>query len=199
MTCETNRLSLKIDPIPQQPLHVRAVRDPEGIGASGADLPETDRCWAREFRRARHAPDFARLTRTCFRLWNEFQGLYLLASRDGSSTGATSEACASWRWLISRSGSRSSTSGPILSTNYASRCFRDWALGLYRWPTVWGITWNGSRSPALMTLHLSDRKTIANWVIGGSMGIVQGELVDAGRKWPLYGLAERIMSQAPAT
>jgi hypothetical protein len=45
-----------------------------------------------------------------------------------------------------------------------------------------------------MTLVLSRRKGIANWLIGGfSMGIVSGELSYDGRTWPVHGLAELIM------
>ncbi len=72
--------------------------------------------------------------------------------------------------------------------------FREYALGFYRWPTSWRITWKGSHGPATMTLTLSERKGIANWVIGGfSMGIVRGELSYDGRTWPISGLAELLM------
>jgi hypothetical protein len=45
-----------------------------------------------------------------------------------------------------------------------------------------------------MTLTLTDRKKIKNWVIGGfSMGIVHGVLNYDGRTWPVYGLTELLM------
>lgn len=46
----------------------------------------------------------------------------------------------------------------------------------------------------MLILTQSERKRIANWVIGGfSMGIVKGELHYAGKRQPIYGFAELIM------
>jgi hypothetical protein len=71
---------------------------------------------------------------------------------------------------------------------------REWALGFYRWPMAWRITWTSPSGPAILTLTQSERKRIANWVIGGfSMGIVRGELEYAGKKQQIYGFAELIM------
>jgi hypothetical protein len=45
-----------------------------------------------------------------------------------------------------------------------------------------------------LTLKQVSRTSIGNWAIGGfSMAIVRGELDYAGRKFPIYGLAELIM------
>jgi hypothetical protein len=70
----------------------------------------------------------------------------------------------------------------------------DLALGFYRWPTAWRITWTGSKGPVTLSLAVFDRNGIANWIIGGfSMGILHGEMDDTGTKYPIYGLAELIM------
>jgi hypothetical protein len=71
---------------------------------------------------------------------------------------------------------------------------RDWALGFYRWPTTWRVTWTGPQGAATLSLTLSERHGIANWVSGGiSMGIVRGVLEYAGKTGQIYGLAELIM------
>ncbi|HEY5626468.1 MAG TPA: hypothetical protein VIR79_00840, partial [Nitrospira sp.] len=71
---------------------------------------------------------------------------------------------------------------------------RDWALGFYRWPTAWRITWSGPKGSATLRLKQTTRRNLANWVIGGfAMGIVQGELTFAGTTQQIYGFAELIM------
>src|SRR4051812_21695757 len=52
------------------------------------------------------------------------------------------------------------------------------ARGLYRWPTAWHVTWNGSAGTATLTIRLTSRKQpIGNWfVVGFAMGIAEGEL-----------------------
>jgi hypothetical protein len=139
--------------------------------------------------------DFNRLTRTDFRLWNDFQGLYLLAGKDVDLYlhSQRSERLAALAGRLVGFAVLNEQTDPMNELRVEVLA-RDWALGFYRWPTAWGITWKGARGPASMTLRLSDQKKIANWVIGGfSMGVVQGELVYDGRTWPLYGLAELIM------
>jgi hypothetical protein len=195
VTSETNRLSLKIDPIPQRTRRtheqsvIRMGSAPAVLTWQGRTIP------GRVIYEGLVMPDFNRLTRTYFRLWNEFQGLYVLAGKDGDLYlhSQRSERLAALAGRLVGFAVFDEQTDPLndLRIEVLSR---DWALVFYRWPTAWGITWYGSRGPASMTLHLSDRKTIANWVIGGfSMGIVQGELVYAGRTWPVYGLAELIM------
>lgn len=71
------------------------------------------------------------------------------------------------------------------------------ALGLYRWPTRWRVSWQGSEGPESLRLALSARRNVGNWfVVGFSMGIVTGELTSGGRKIPVYGLAE-LLATAP--
>lgn len=195
ITSATNQLTLRINPIPQR--HRRT--DGKSIvwmGSAPAVLT-----WKERTVRGRVTyeylimPDFNRLTRTYFGLWKEFQGLYLLA--DGTNDvylhSQLNERIAplvgklvGFAVLPEQTESLNDLQVTVLD--------REFALGFYRWPTAWRITWTGSRGPASMTLSLSNQKKIANWVIGGfSMGIVSGELSYDGRTWPIYGLAELIM------
>ena len=140
-------------------------------------------------------PDFNRLTRTYFGLWEEFQGLYLLVNGkdDVYLHSQLSERLAP---LV---GNLVGFAVLNEETDYLKELDvtvldREFALGFYRWPTAWRISWKGNKGPGSLTLTLTERKGIANWVIGGfSMGIARGELSYDGRTWPLYGLAELLM------
>ena len=190
-----NQLTLRIDPIPLR--HQRTESNSRlWMGSASAVLT-----WQGRTVRGRviyeylAMLDFNRLTRTYFGLWKDFQGLYLLLDRAGDV------------YLHSQQSERlEPVSGKLVgfavmneATDYLNDLDvtvldREFALGFYRWPTEWRITWRGNKGPASMTLSLSERKGIANWVFGGfSMGIVRGELSYDGRTWPLYGLAELLM------
>lgn len=195
VTSATNDLTLKIDPIPQRTrrTHEQSViwmgSAPAVLTWQGRTVP------GRVISESLVMPDFNRLTRTYFGLWNDFQGLYVLAGKDGDLYlhSQRSERLAALAGRLVGFAVFNEQTDPMTELRVEVLA-RDWALGFYRWPTAWGITWNGTGGPASMTLRLSDRKKIANWVIGGfSMGVVQGELVYAGRTWPVYGLAELIM------
>lgn len=68
------------------------------------------------------------------------------------------------------------------------------ARGFYRWPIAWRVTWAGRQGSAVLTLKQVSRTSIWNWAIGGfSMVMGEGELDYAGKKQPVYGLAELIM------
>jgi len=190
-----NQLTLRIDPIP---LRHQRTEDNSRLWMGSASAVLT---WQGRTLRGRviyeHLAmlDFNRLTRTYFGLWNEFQGLYLLLDGTGDV------------YLHSQQSERlEPVSGKLVgfavmneATDYLNDLDvtvvnREFALGFYRWPTEWRITWRGNKGPASMTLSLSERKGIANWVLGGfSMGIVRGQLSYDGRTWPLYGLAELLM------
>jgi hypothetical protein len=140
-------------------------------------------------------PDFNRLTRTYWGMWKEFQGLYLLVDKtnDVYLHSQLSERIAP---LVGKLAGFAAFNEQTDQLNdlQVEVLDREFTLGFYRWPTTWRITWKGSKGPASMTLALSDRKKIGNWVIGGfSMGIVRGELSYDGRAWPICGLAEMIM------
>jgi hypothetical protein len=188
-----NNLTLKIAPIPQ---HQRRTHDQAAVwmGSAAATLFWQERkIPGRVIYEYLAMPNFNRLTRTYWGMWKEFQGLYLLA-------GGSSDVYLHSQRIAALVGTL--TGFAVLTTHEAepmtdlevSALDHDFAPGLYRWPTAWRITWKSHKGRASMTMRLSERKGIANWVIGGfSMGIVQGELSYDGRIWPVYGLAELIM------
>lgn len=195
ISSKPNQLILRINPIPMRH-HRTDGKSRVWMGSASAVLT-----WQGRTIRGRviyeylAMPDFNRLTRTYFGLWKEFQGLYLLLDGTGDV------------YLHSQQSERlAPVSGTLVgfavmneATDYLNDLDvtvvnREFALGFYRWPTEWRVTWRGNNGPASMTLTLSERKGIANWVIGGfSMGIVRGELSYDSRTWPLYGLAELLM------
>ena len=140
-------------------------------------------------------PNFNRLTRTYLGVWKQFQGLYLVTG-DGDDVylhSQQNERMAALVGMLSGFAVLGGQAEPAtnLQVDITKRTL---AFGFYRWPTAWRITWQGAKGRATMTLTLSDRKRIANWVIGGfSMGLVRGELKYDQRTWPVYGPAELII------
>ena len=128
-------------------------------------------------------------------MWKEFQGLYLLADQaiDIYVHSQLSERIAP---LVGKLLG-------FLAVNDKTEAMQDLkvevlehdlTLGFYRWPTSWRISWTSLKGPVTLTLSLSDRHAFANWIIGGfSMGILRGELNEAGTRHTIYGLAELIM------
>ncbi len=195
ITSEVNHLTLRIDPIPERTKnrHNGAVTwmgsAPAVLTWNGRTIP------GRVIYEYLMMPEFNRLTRTYWGMWKEFQGLYLLAghSADVYVHSQLSERIAP---LVGKLVG-------FLALNEKTEAMKnlkvevldhDLALGLYRWPTAWRITWTGPKGPVTLTLSLSDRDGIANWIIGGfSMGILRGEMNDAGITRTVYGLTELIM------
>ncbi len=139
--------------------------------------------------------NFNRLSRTYVGLWKEFQGFYISIANQGDF------------YLHSQQSDRLA---PLVGELVGFAVFkghadtlhdmnlevlnRRYTLGLYRWPTEWKVRWGGANSPGSMRVVLSDRKVLSNWVIGGfAMGIIKGEMVYNGRRWPFYGLVELLM------
>lgn len=140
-------------------------------------------------------PDFNRLTRTYWSLWKEFQGLYLQAgqSDDVYFHSQLSEFIAPLVGKLTGFATFSEQTEKLndLRVEALEHAF---AMGFYRWPTDWRVTWTGTKGSATLRLHTLDRKKIGNWAVGGfAMSVVSGELVYDGRTWPVYGLAELLM------
>lgn len=190
-----NRLTLRIDalPIRTSRTHGRAI---VRMGSAPAVLTWRDRTIVgRVIYEYLMMPDFNRLTRTYWGLWRDFQGLYTLAEPTGDVYlhRQQSERIATLVGTLAGFVTLKDEKDLMddLQVEVVKRAF---AWGFYRWPTAWRVTWTGSKGLASMTLTLSDRTTIAGWVIGGfAMGIVQGELSYGGRTIPIYGLAELLM------
>ncbi|MGQ0809638.1 MAG: hypothetical protein ACT4OO_00225 [Nitrospiraceae bacterium] len=195
ITSAKNNLTLKIDSIPQRSFRT----DGKGVvwmGTAPATLTWQGRTISgRVIYEYLVMPDFNRLTRTYWGLWKEFQGFYLLAGRTDDVYLHSQQS----EWIAPLVGK---LAGLAVLRGATERMTdlqvevldHDLALGFYRWPTAWRITWQGAKGLASMTLTLSQRKGIGNWAIGGfSMGIVRGELSSNGRTWPIYGLVELLI------
>jgi hypothetical protein len=195
ISSEPNRLALRIDPLPVRISHAHE-RAIVLMGSAPAVLTWRDRTIVgRVIYEYLMMPDFNRLTRTYWGLWKDFQGLYVLAEPNGDLYlhRQQSERIAALVGTLAGFAVLESETDLMeqLQVEVLERAF---AWGFYRWPTAWRITWTGRDGPASMTLPLSDRNTIAGWVVGGfAMGIVRGELSYGGRTIPLYGMAELLM------
>jgi len=194
ITSAPNRLTLTIEPIPQRTgnRHNSAVTwmgsAPAVLTWNGRTIP------GRVIYEYVMMPDFNRLTRTYWGMWNEFQGLYLMADHqdDVYVHSQMSERIAPLVGMLVGFSAFADLTESMKDLNVVL-LERDWAWGFYRWPTAWRITWTGPKGPAMLTLKQTKRQNIANWVIGGfAMGIVQGKLTYAGTTQQIYGLAELI-------
>jgi hypothetical protein len=191
----SNDLKLLIDPIVP-----RIVRSHDGgsfwLGTAAAVLTWQGRTLAgRVVYEYFMKPDFNRLTRKYFGYWKDFHGLYLRVGEDRD-----------FYFHAHRGGQGAELNGRLLgflaSPNATDRLDglqievleRVQALGFYRWPNAWRLTWQGSHGPVGTTLQVRQRKPIANWLTGGfAMGIVTGELTIDGQSYPVYGLGEFII------
>lgn len=195
ITSAVNQLTLRIDPLP-----IRTSRTHEQaivrMGSAPAVLTWRNRTIVgRVIYEYLTMPNFNRLTRTYWGFWKDFQGLSVLAEPSGDLYlhRQQSERIAA---LVGTLAGFAVLDGEteVMGQLQVEVLERAFAWGFYRWPTAWRVSWTGRHGAASMTLTLSDRKTIAGWVIGGfAMGIVRGELSYGGRTFPLYGLAELLM------
>lgn len=140
-------------------------------------------------------PDFNRLTRTYWGLWNHFQGFYLSAAGIGDYYLHQSEG----EMMVGLTGKQEAfvvldeQAWALAEVNLAT-VTRSFALGFYRWPVQWKLDWKNEAGSATLRLDTVDFKRVANWVTGGfAMSMVQGTLYYMGKSYPLYGLAELLM------
>ena len=195
ITSDANHLTLLIDPILERTRN-RHNGAATWMGSAPAVLEWNGRMISgRVIYEYLMMPEFNRLTRTYWGMWKEFQGFYLLADQANdiyvhSQLGERIAPLVGKLLGFIAIDDRTESMKDLKVEELA----HDLALGFYRWPTTWRITWAGSRGPLTLSLSLFDRNAIANWIIGGfSMGILRGELDDAGTKHTIYGLAELIM------
>lgn len=194
VTSSTNDLALMIGPIPLRTRcpHERPVI---AMGTAAAMLTWQGRSIpGRVSYEGLIVPDFHRLSRTYFRLWNDFQRPPVLAGQGGDIYlhSQRRERLAALVGRLAGFAAFDEQAHPV-NALHMEVLARDRALGFSRWPTARQITWNGANGPASTTWHLSDRTAIANWVIGEfSRASCRAEPVRAGRTWRVYGLAESI-------
>jgi hypothetical protein len=195
ITSKANQLTLTIQPIPQRTSN-RHAGGATWMGSAPAVLTWKERTIAgRVIYEYFMMPEFNRLTRTYWGMWKEFQGLYLLANQtnDVYVHSQLSERIAPLVGKLTGFAALNDMTDSMKDIKVEA-LEREWALGAYRWPKAWRITWTGPKGPATITLSQSARKGLANWVTGGfSMSIVRGELDYAGTTQELYGFAELIM------
>ncbi|HXH85320.1 MAG TPA: hypothetical protein VNI35_00755 [Nitrospira sp.] len=195
VTSGINRLTLRIEPIPQRTSN-RHRGAATWMGSAPAVLTWNGRTIAgRVIYEYVMMPEFNRLTRTYWGMWNDFHGLYMIMDKSGDLYVHSQ--------LSERIAPLVGTLGGFAAFNERTESMKDLtievldrslALGFYRWPTAWRITWMGPEGPATLNLTQSERHGIANWVFGGfSMGIVRGDLEYAGKTYEIYGLSELIM------
>jgi hypothetical protein len=195
ITSKPNELTLRIEAIPQRISH-KHNGAATWMGSAPAVLTWNGRIiGGRVIYEYVMMPDFNRLTRAYWGMWKEFQGFYLVAGEAGDVYvhSQLSERLAPLVGMITGFTAFNEAT-ELMKDLTVDPLDREWALGFYRWPMAWRITWTSPSGPAILTLTQSERKRIANWVIGGfSMGIVRGELEYAGKKQQIYGFAELIM------
>jgi hypothetical protein len=140
-------------------------------------------------------PEFNRLSRTYWGLWKHFQGLYIVIEGLGDLYVHSQESDMIAPLVGTLNG--------FLAVHGETEAFQalqvtlldhDQALGLFRWPSAWGINWVSKAGTGNARFKIQDFKSMGNWVIGGfGMGIVQGIVNYNGQDYPAYGFAELIM------
>ena len=195
ITSAVNGLRLEIDALPQRTMN-RHNGGRVWMGSASAVLTWNDRTIpGRVIYEYLLLPEFNRLTRTYWGMWNQFQGFYLHAGagQDVYVHSQRSERIAPLVGFLA--GFSVLNEGTDVLTDLSVEVLdRSLAFGFYRWPTAWRITWAGSKGPATLSLSQVERKRIGNWAVGGfSMVLVRGELEHAGKTQAIYGLAELIM------
>ena len=195
ITSPVNQLTLRLDAI-QERLVLADDETIFALGSAAAQLTWKERVIPGrviyEYLVKKH---FNLMTRRSLKGLGEFQGLYLLA-------GEASDL------YVQRSLMQLTVVGmpPLLGfwvpgsqTEQLDQLRFEvpkhaFALGTYRWPTAWHVSWQGSKGLAEASVSLLTRKPLGNWVLAGfSMGIVSGKLSYGNQQIPLYGLAELFM------
>ena len=190
-----NNLTLSIEPIP-----IRLAREHEGgrywLGSAAAVLQWHGRTLqGRVIYEYFMMPEFNRLSRTYWGLWKHFQGLYLAVEGLGDLYVHSQESDMMSPLVGTVSGFLA-VQGKTESLQVLQVTLFDHnqALGLYRWPSAWGLNWVNKGGAGRASLEIQEFKTMGNWVIGGfGMGIVQGIVNYNGQNYPAYGFAELIM------
>ena len=195
ITSLPNNLTLFIEPIPE-----RLSRTHNGahyrMGSAPAKLEWAERTLnGRVIYEYLLIPDFNRLTRSYWRLWNEYQGFYLSIEGRGDVYLHSQQSEMIAPLVGEKVGflvlGEATERFEEVELNTVTRTL---ALGFYRWPTKWDIRWMETNGFGTIQIELSQFNRIANWVIGGfAMGIVQGEVNYEGQAHLVYGLAELIM------
>ena len=192
---QSNDLTLSIAPIPER----LSQTDSGGrfwMGSAPARLKWADRIVkGRVIYEFFMMPDFNRLTRTYWGLWNNFQGLYLSVEGLGDLYVHNQESERLAPLVGTLNGFLAAHEETVqfqilqLTTTDLSQ-----GLGFYKWPMKWVGRWLSEQGSGSVVIELSEFKRMATWIIGGfAMGIVRGQVTYKGKTYEVYGLGELIM------
>ena len=141
ITSDTNNLTLRVEPLPQRTSN-RHKGAATWMGSAPAVLEWDGRTIpGRVIYEYFMMPEFNRLTRTYWGMWNDFHGLYMITDKSGDLYvhSQLSERIAPLVGMVSgfsafneRTESMKDVTIEVLG--------RSLALGFYRWPTAWRIT-----------------------------------------------------------
>ena len=192
---QPNQLTLTIKPIPE-----RISKTEKGghfwMGSAPATLEWKDRnLQGRVIYEFLLMPEFNRLTRTYWALWNEFQGFYLSVQGLGDLYihSQESELIAPLIGNVNGFLAVHEETDPFKVLQLTTVDLKQ-EFGFYKWPRKWMANWASKKGPGKIQFEMSEFNRIANWVIGGfSMGIIRGKVTYQGQTYEAYGIVELIM------
>jgi hypothetical protein len=140
-------------------------------------------------------PAFNRLTRRYIDAFDDFHGIYASIGNEGDLYFHTQKREVFSSLIEPRQGFLSldgkSHQVSSLDVSVPDTAF---AWGFYRWPMSLAGKFVAGPDPYKITVHVTDKKTIRNRVIGGfSMGILKGRLISPLGTYALNGLGEFIL------
>jgi hypothetical protein len=141
-------------------------------------------------------PQFNRLSRSYFGLWKDVHGLYLRVGGKGDFYfhSQNSELLQPLTGQVSGFLFLEKDSPTSLSKVSIVASDSELAFGFYQWPLSWKGTFYRGQTPYKVEVELNERKTLANWVIGGfSMGLVRGKISTEDNIYKVYGLGELLI------
>ena len=141
-------------------------------------------------------PHFNRLSQSYFGLWKDFHGLYLRVEENSDCYFHSQNA----ELLQPLTGQASrflflenSSPARLSNVNIDASGFES-AFGFYQWPLSWNGSFKRGQTFYTVAFDLHERKTIANWVLGGfSMCIVTGNISTDSKSYKVYGLGELLI------
>jgi hypothetical protein len=195
ITSEPNALALKT-----APMHIHISRT-KGIaqyrlGSAGATLEWGDRrLKGRVIHEYLFLPAFNRLTRKYVDAFDDFRGVYASVGNEGDLYFHTQKSEAFFPLIEPREGFLFLDGKRRLFSSLKVRALdTSFAWGFYRWPMSLSGEFEAGSDRYDFAVHVTDKKTIRNWVIGGfSMGILKGRMVSPLGTYTLSGLGEFIL------
>lgn len=195
ITSRTNGLVLEVAPLPR----ILERKRPQGLfwlGAAPATLKWEGRTiQGRVIFEYLQRDGWNRLTRKYPGQWRDFHGVYLAVEGGGDFYFHRQDPADEEPLTGTVIGFAVGDGKPAVLAELAIEVpRRAQALGFYRWPEAWRGRFRAGAAHGAFDLELTERKVIANWVIGGfAMGIVKGEVTTGGERRAVYGLGELIL------